>query len=181
MSYLYEPFNVYDFAFDPTVINSIVQPSSLVLGYVYRPYTAHSAVVGLIYVVVVLAPDSSHREVHARTVSSLTARFGRRARRALGAAPVPAADDAQIKKGAGGLRGAEVPDVPCHRRQGQQDQPPRRRRQEAVGGRHQEVDRTPVEMTAQTKSTKKPPMPAKYGTLPAADLDALVAYLQSLK
>ena len=40
---------VYDFAFDPTVVNSIVQPSSLVLGYVYRPYTAHSAVFGLMY------------------------------------------------------------------------------------------------------------------------------------
>ena len=39
----------------------------------------------------------------------------------------------------------------------------------------------PVEMTAQAKSTKKPPMPAKYGSLPAADLDALVAYLASLK
>jgi MtrB/PioB family decaheme-associated outer membrane protein len=49
LSYLYEPFRVYDFAFDPTVVNSIVQPSSLVMGYVYRPYTAHSAVVGLMY------------------------------------------------------------------------------------------------------------------------------------
>jgi len=39
----------------------------------------------------------------------------------------------------------------------------------------------PAEMTAQAKSTKKPPMPAKYGSLPAADLDALVAYLASLK
>ena len=39
----------------------------------------------------------------------------------------------------------------------------------------------PAEMTAKTGSTKKPPMPAKYGSLPAADLDALVAYLQSLK
>src|SRR5262249_28061520 len=46
---LYEPFRVYDFAFDPTVVNSIVQPSSLVLGYVYRPYTAHSGVLGLKY------------------------------------------------------------------------------------------------------------------------------------
>ena len=36
-------------------------------------------------------------------------------------------------------------------------------------------------MTAKTKSTKKPPMPNKYGKLPAADLDALVAYMQSLK
>jgi mono/diheme cytochrome c family protein len=40
---------------------------------------------------------------------------------------------------------------------------------------------TPKEMTAKTKSTKKPPMPAKYASLPAADLDALVAYLASLK
>ncbi len=49
LSYLYEPFRVYDFAFDPSVVNSIIQPSSLVLGYVYRPYTAHSAAFGLMY------------------------------------------------------------------------------------------------------------------------------------
>ena len=40
---------------------------------------------------------------------------------------------------------------------------------------------TPKEMTAKTKSTKKPPMPANYAKLPAADLDALVAYMASLK
>ena len=39
----------------------------------------------------------------------------------------------------------------------------------------------PTEMTAKAKSTKKPPMPNKYGKLPGADLDALAAYLQSLK
>ena len=39
----------------------------------------------------------------------------------------------------------------------------------------------PAEATAKAKSTKKPPMPAKYGSLPAADVDALVAYMQSLK
>jgi mono/diheme cytochrome c family protein len=39
----------------------------------------------------------------------------------------------------------------------------------------------PAEMTAKAKSTKKPPMPNKYGKLPAADIDALVAYMQSLK
>jgi mono/diheme cytochrome c family protein len=39
----------------------------------------------------------------------------------------------------------------------------------------------PAEMTAKAKSTKKPPMPAKYASLPPADLDALVAYLHSLK
>ena len=39
----------------------------------------------------------------------------------------------------------------------------------------------PVEAAAKAKSTKKPPMPAKYGSLPAADIDGLVAYMQSLK
>ena len=50
VAYLYEPFDVYDFAFDPTVVNGIIQPGSVVLGYVYRPYTAHTGVVGLRYV-----------------------------------------------------------------------------------------------------------------------------------
>jgi mono/diheme cytochrome c family protein len=40
---------------------------------------------------------------------------------------------------------------------------------------------TPKEMTAKTKSTKKPPMQDKYAKLPAADLDNLVAYMASLK
>lgn len=39
----------------------------------------------------------------------------------------------------------------------------------------------PKEMTAKTNSTKKPPMPAKYTKLPAEEIDALVAYMQSLK
>ena len=39
----------------------------------------------------------------------------------------------------------------------------------------------PKEAAAKANSTKKPAMPAKYGTLPAADLDALVAYMASLK
>ena len=49
VSYLYEPLSIYDFAFDPSVVNGIAQPSSLVMGYVYRPYTANSAIVGLRY------------------------------------------------------------------------------------------------------------------------------------
>ena len=49
VSYAFENFKVYDFALDPTVVDGIVQPSSLVLGYVYRPYTTHSAVVSLLY------------------------------------------------------------------------------------------------------------------------------------
>lgn len=39
----------------------------------------------------------------------------------------------------------------------------------------------PVDAAAKAKSTKKPLMPAKWASLPAADLDALVAYLSSLK
>jgi mono/diheme cytochrome c family protein len=39
----------------------------------------------------------------------------------------------------------------------------------------------PKEATAKAKSAKKPPMPDKYSKLPAADIDALVAYMQSLK
>src|SRR5688572_16953226 len=36
---------------------------------------------------------------------------------------------------------------------------------------------TPTQMTAKTKSTKKPPMPDRYSKLPAADIDSLVAYM----
>jgi mono/diheme cytochrome c family protein len=39
----------------------------------------------------------------------------------------------------------------------------------------------PAEAAAKAKSTKKPPMPNKYSKLPAEDIDALVAYMQSLK
>jgi mono/diheme cytochrome c family protein len=39
----------------------------------------------------------------------------------------------------------------------------------------------PVAMSKKSSSTKKPPMPAKYGKLPAAELDSLVAYMVSLK
>jgi mono/diheme cytochrome c family protein len=39
----------------------------------------------------------------------------------------------------------------------------------------------PVAAAAKAKSTKKPVMPVKFAKLPAADIDALVAYMQSLK
>jgi mono/diheme cytochrome c family protein len=39
----------------------------------------------------------------------------------------------------------------------------------------------PVTMAAKAKAERKPPMPAKYASLPKDDLDALVAYLSSLK
>src|SRR4029450_10668860 len=48
-SYLYEPLKIFDYAFDPSVVNGIVQPSSLVMGYVYRPYTANSFNFGVRY------------------------------------------------------------------------------------------------------------------------------------
>ena len=49
LAYTYEPYRIYDFAFDPSVIDSIVQPSTLVLGYTYRPYTVHSVLFGILY------------------------------------------------------------------------------------------------------------------------------------
>ncbi len=39
----------------------------------------------------------------------------------------------------------------------------------------------PAGMATKTKATRKPAMPAKYASLPKDDLDALVAYLASLK
>jgi mono/diheme cytochrome c family protein len=39
----------------------------------------------------------------------------------------------------------------------------------------------PAGMTAKTNAPRKPPMPAKYRSLSKGDLDALVAYLASLK
>jgi mono/diheme cytochrome c family protein len=39
----------------------------------------------------------------------------------------------------------------------------------------------PVGMTAKHNATRKPVMAAKYGSLPKAELDALVTYLASLK
>ncbi len=39
----------------------------------------------------------------------------------------------------------------------------------------------PVKMAAKQKADRKPPMPAKYAALPKDDIDALVAYLSSLK
>jgi mono/diheme cytochrome c family protein len=39
----------------------------------------------------------------------------------------------------------------------------------------------PVAATAKHKAARKPPMPAKYASLPKDDLDALVSYMSSLK
>jgi len=39
----------------------------------------------------------------------------------------------------------------------------------------------PAAMTKKANATRKPPMPVKYASLPKADVDAMVAYLSSLK
>jgi len=39
----------------------------------------------------------------------------------------------------------------------------------------------PAEMSAKAKAERKPAMPAKFASLPKDDVDALVAYLSSLK
>lgn len=39
----------------------------------------------------------------------------------------------------------------------------------------------PAAMTTKAKAERKPPMPSKFSALPKDDLDALVAYLSSLK
>jgi mono/diheme cytochrome c family protein len=57
---------------------------------------------------------------------------------------------------------------------------------DGVGARLSAVDTKewivdPVSAAAKHKSTKKPLMPKTYAKLPAADVDALVAYMQSLK
>jgi mono/diheme cytochrome c family protein len=99
----------------------------------------------------------------------------------LGAAPALAADDAQIKHGAE-VYAAQKCQM-CHAIAGKGN---KTNPLDGVGKKLSADDTRlwitkPTEMTAKVKSTKKPPMPTKYGALPAADLDALVAYLQSLK
>jgi mono/diheme cytochrome c family protein len=117
-----------------------------------------------------------------RTVSTLTRTLaGATLAFTLGAAPVLAADDAQTKRGAE-VYAAQKCQM-CHAIAGKGN---KTNPLDGVGKKLSADDTkawivTPVEMTAKAKSAKKPPMPAKYGKLPAADLDALVAYLQTLK
>ena len=77
LNYYYEPFRVFDFAFDQSVVNSIDQPSSLVLGYIYRPYTMHSAVLGIRYRLVTRTSWRIHAEqAQADRATELTRRPG---------------------------------------------------------------------------------------------------------
>lgn len=99
----------------------------------------------------------------------------------LGAAPALAGDEAQAKKGAEVYAAQKC--AMCHQIAGKGN---KMNPLDGVGTKLSVADTkawivSPVEMTAKTKSTKKPLMPAKYDKLPAADIDALVAYMQSLK
>ena len=99
----------------------------------------------------------------------------------LGAAPALGGDEAQVRRGRDVYTAQKC--QMCHLIAGKGN---KMNPLDGVGTKLSAADTkawivTPAEMTAKTKSTKKPPMPAKYDKLPAADIDALVAYLQSLK
>ena len=92
-----------------------------------------------------------------------------------------AADDAQVKKGEAVYTAQKC--SMCHQiaGKGNKNSP-----LDGVGAKLSAADIKewivdPAAAAAKAKSTKKPPMPAKYKSLPAADVDALVAYMQSLK
>ena len=102
---------------------------------------------------------------------------------AIGAAPLAAAsqDAAQIKKGEQ-VYAAQKCSM-CHSIAGKGN---KQNPLDGIGAKLSADDikqwiTHPTEAAAKAKSTKKPPMPAKYGKLSAEDLDALVAYMASLK
>jgi mono/diheme cytochrome c family protein len=102
---------------------------------------------------------------------------------AAAAAPLAAAaqDDAQIKKGQE-VYAAQKCQV-CHAIAGKGN---KQNPLDGIGAKLSAEDikqwiTHPSEAAAKAKSTKKPPMPNKYEKLPPADVDALVAYMQSLK
>ncbi len=144
LSYLYEPFDVYDFAFDPDG-NRQHHPAELDgtrlrLSSVYGPLGRRRP--GLRVVVLPPERSSSPGGPMTRTVSTLTSTLaGATLAFTLGAASRVGSRRRADQAGRGGLRRAEMPDVPRHRRQGQQDQPPRRRRDQVVGRGYQGVDR----------------------------------------
>jgi hypothetical protein len=47
--YMYEDYNVDDFSFSPDTINRVDLGTTTYLGYVYRPYTAHTAWLKITY------------------------------------------------------------------------------------------------------------------------------------
>ena len=144
--YLYEPLKIYDFAFDPSVVNGIVQPSSLVLGYITvrtlrtRSCSAFGTCGRVVHSRLRLQRHTSRalgveaseltRTFHWRfcmrsrfvTIAGLFAFAARRSRWHR------TGSGRRGQEGAGGVRGAEVFGLPLDCRQGQQDEPARRRR-----------------------------------------------------
>ena len=114
----------------PSVVNGIVQPSSLVLGYVYRPYTANSGHDRS----QILLVDATRGSIHAcggsmqMTFSTKRCLIHDHARACRGVRDGVPAAGAGCQEGAGGLHRAEVPDLPRHRRQRQQGESAGRRR-----------------------------------------------------
>ena len=97
------------------------------------------------------------------------------------ARPTAAQDDAKIKQGEK-VYTAQKCQV-CHQIAGKGG---KASPLDGVGGKLSAEDirqwiTHPKEMADKAKSTKKPPMQDKYGSLSAGDLDNLVAYVQSLK
>ena len=95
--------------------------------------------------------------------------------------PVPAAAQDAAKKGAEVYTAQKC--QMCHAIAGKGN---KANPLDGIGGKMSAADvkewiTHPTEAAAKAKSTKKPAMPNKYGSLPAADVDALVAYMQSLK
>lgn len=99
----------------------------------------------------------------------------------LAALPAVAQDAAQVKKGQQVYTAQKCQTCHSIAGKGKTTNP-----LDGVGGKLSAEDikqwiLDPKGMAAKAKSTKKPPMAAKYGSLPPADVDALVAYMQSLK
>ena len=49
LAYWFDKYDVNDFALGPATLNTLAQPSFLILGYVFRPYTAQTVMGRLTY------------------------------------------------------------------------------------------------------------------------------------
>ena len=150
--------------------------------YVYRPYTAHSALIGLRYV-----PWNSQRSFVAWRLFMNTVRTIRTLLTigivfvAFMTTSRPAAAQGDPKKGEQ-VYAAQKCQI-CHSIAGKGG---KANPLDGVGGKLSAADikqwiTNPKEMATTAKSEKKPPMPDRYSKLPAEDVDALVAYVQTLK
>ena len=180
-SYLYEPLSIYDFAFDPSVVNGIV--AAELAGHGLRLSSLHRQLGGVRRPLSLV--ESRDRSclpwrIHATTRSALVTTALGLAVALSSRSPAAAQDAAQSRRARRS--------TPRRSARSATPSPVRAARAnplDGVGAKLSADDirrgSRPDEAAAKAKSTKKPPMPARYGKLPAADLDALVAYMQSLK